>query len=84
MDTDQKALHYVDAGLVDVSHATFDDDGRLIEAAGTVYGVHAYSVFIDPTGTTCSCRYGQHRRDAAGHSHDLALRLAAVRGHSDE
>ena len=73
---DRKAYRYVDDGRVTVDRATFDSDGGLIEAAGTVYGQHPYSVFIDPTRTTCSCQYGQARTDAAGHSHDLALRIA--------
>ncbi len=77
-----KAVFYTAAGRVNVTAASFDSDGNLIEAVGTVEGEHVYTVHIDPTGVSCSCRFGQTRRDAAGHSHDLALRLQAANNHT--
>ena len=74
---EKKATDLVLRGMVDVSHATFDSDGRLIEATGTVHSTHTYLVQIDPLTTHCSCEYGQNRTDATGHTHDLALRLQA-------
>jgi len=74
---EKKATDLVLRGKVDVSHATFDTDGRLIEAVGTVHSTHTYLVQIDPQHTTCSCEYGQKRKDASGHAHDLALKLQA-------
>ena len=51
---EKKATDLVLRGKVDVSHATFDTDGRLIEAVGTVHSSHTYLVQIDPQHTTCS------------------------------
>ncbi len=83
-DVDEKAVRLVLNNKVDVHHATFDTDGRLIEAVGTVTSTHTYLVQIDPEHTQCSCEYGQAHQDAAGHSHDQALRLAAQQENNDE
>jgi hypothetical protein len=76
-DVDVKAVRYVASGRVTVHSATFGPDSELVTAEGTVRGAHVYKVHITPGATTCTCDYGQHRTDAAGHAHDQALRLAA-------
>jgi len=58
----------------------FHDDGRLDEALGFVIGDSGktWMVHIEGDATSCDCPNGTNRRDAGGHSHDLALRLAAM------
>ncbi len=70
--TDRKAVALVVDGRVDVISATFNDDGELVTATGTVKG---YTTTITPDGVECDCEFGQHSTKT--HSHDVALRLAA-------
>jgi len=77
---DRKAVRLVTSEHVHVDTATFNGDGQLVTATGTVEGdTGLWTVTIQPGATTCDCPYGEARVDAAGHSHDLALRLAAQR-----
>lgn len=74
--TDRKAVRLVVENRVTVTTATFDTDGAVTTAAGTVRGdTGTYLVAISPEGVDCSCTYGQTRHTS--HSHDQALRLAA-------
>jgi len=74
----RKAVRLVNAGHVTVTTAEFNDDGALITATGTVQGdTGEYAVSITPDHTECGCTFGLARQDAAGHSHDIAVRLAA-------
>ena len=73
-----KAILYVNKDKVVVDAATFGPNGELLTAEGTVESPNGlYRVTITPEITTCGCKYGTERRDAAGHAHDAALRLQA-------
>jgi len=78
-DVDVKAVRYVTAGhvtIIDMTHT----DGIITSVTGTVEGDSGlWQVEVTPDATTCTCPYGTLRVDAGGHSHDLALRLAAQR-----
>ena len=80
-DVDVKAVRLILEGKVHVDAAILDEDGLVLEALGVVKGDSGKSwlVHIDGDSTYCNCPYGTMREDAGGHSHDLALRLAATK-----
>ena len=74
-----KAAKYVLDGRVRVETVTFHDDGRIAEALGFVTNDagKTWMVHIDGDETSCNCPYGIARSNAGGHSHDIAVRVAA-------
>lgn len=83
-DIEGKAARLVLEGRVRIETVTFRDDGRIDEAVGFVKGDSGktWMVCIDGDTTSCNCPYGIAREDARGHSHDVALRVAATTVHS--
>lgn len=80
-DIEQKAVRLILEGKVYVESVALHDDGRVDEALGLVEGDSGktWTVQIEGDATSCDCPYGIARQDAGGHSHDLALRLAATK-----
>lgn len=77
-EIEAKAARLVLAGRVRVETVTFRDDGRIDEALGFVKGdTGTWMVEIVGDATSCNCPYGIAREDAGGHSHDIALQVAA-------
>lgn len=82
MSIEEKATALVLRGDVTVEDATFDRDGTLLRARGTVLasdGRTRYTVQASRDFSTCDCKYGAGgtRVLQREHSHDKALRIAA-------
>ena len=74
-----KARTLVVEDRVQIETVTFHDDGRIDEVVGFVKGDSGktWMVVIEGDEVYCNCPYGQAKANAAGHSHDLAVELAA-------
>jgi len=64
-----KALGFVDAGKVTVTH--HDDD---VVVAQVVGNGGTYDVSVTPEGWSCSCPAGQHRR-VCSHAEAVAIKV---------
>ncbi len=79
-EIEAKASYYVNAGKVHLDTYTVDkDSGAIVTVSGFVDGTRRYRVAVTPAGTECDCPFGEaHGVTNQPHSHDTALRLAAM------